>query len=994
MEFRLLGPLTVVDGGRPVALGRGTKRALLAMLLLRANHVVTPGQLVEDLWGERPPGNPKATLHSHVAALRRVLERDGGERLLLTDAAGYLLRVAPGQLDVDRFESAVTEGDRALAARALAAALAAYDRGLADWRGAALADFAAEPWAQATAIRLEELRRSAVERRMEAALALGHHAELLADLEAQAEAEPLREQRWAQLMLALYRSGRQADALVAYDRLRRTLGEELGLEPGHEVARLQQAILRQDPSLDAPAAPAPAARAVRAVNVPTVLTSFVGRAHELDRVMRTLTEHRLVTLTGTGGVGKTRLAVAVADRAADLQVDEVAFVPLAGVTEASLVLPAIARLLDVAEEAGTSPLASLRGHIGDGRMLLVLDNLEQVTAAAGVVVELLGACPALRVLTTSRVPLKAAGERRVPVPPLALSARGQDHAGHATSEAAELYLDRARAVHPDLVVDGAVDAAVARLCERLDGLPLALELAASHAAVLPPQALLDRLTRRLDLSAAAHDVPRRQRTLRATLDWSFDLLGPAARRLFVRMAVFGGGAALASVEAVCGDGGADDAAGGVLEALTALVDTGLVRTEAVGVAPRFRMLETIREYALERLHERDEARGAHRCLAEHMLMLARVGKPPPGFADDRRLEHLDAEADNIHEALRWAVAEGETELAGLLAAAAYRWWFSSGRFSVGRHWTGRVLEHVDSLSPLLRAEVLLADAVLAANQGDYDHAVTRYEQSRLLWAAYDAPGGQARCLYGRAAIVNAHDPATASALLEQSLELTRRSGDDLMAVRITANLGAIAEAQSDHARARALYEDALAAASRVGSPAEVSATSVQLALMLQVTGHPERVAALANAGVAAARASGSSSALTFALPLAGVVALGAAEPALAAERFAEALAIARDSGQITHYADCLCGLAAVAQMRGEPERAVRLFAAGAAVLDRAGIVAERGADQDCYTRHLALARRELSTAACEAAWAAGQTMTDEAIAVSLRALATTAAQGR
>ncbi len=991
MEFRLLGPLTVVDGGRPVALGRGTKRALLAILLLRANHVVTPEQLVEDLWGERPPGNPKATLHSHVAALRRVLERDGGERLLLTDAAGYLLRVAPEQLDVDRFESAVTGGDRALAARAWETALAAYDRGLAEWRGAALADFAAERWSQAPAIRLEELRRSAVERRMEAALALGRHAELLADLEAQADAEPLREQRWAQLMLALYRSGRQADALVAYDRLRRTLGEELGLEPGHDVARLQQAILRQDPSLDAPAAPAPAARAVRAVNLPMVLTSFVGRAHELDRVMRTLTEHRLVTLTGTGGVGKTRLAVAVADRAADLHVDEVAFVPLAGVSEASLVLPAIARVLDVAEEAGASPLASLRGHIGDRRMLLVLDNLEQVTAAAGVVVELLGACPALRVLTTSRVPLKAAGERRVPVPPLTLSARGQDRAGHATSEAAELYLDRARAVHPDLVVDGAAGAAVARLCERLDGLPLALELAASHAAVLPPQALLDRLTRRLDLSAAAHDVPRRQRTLRATLDWSFDLLGPAARRLFVRMAVFGGGATLASVEAVGGD---DGAAGGVLEALTALVDTGLVRTEAVGVTPRFRMLETIREYALERLHERDEARAAHRCHAEHMLTLARVGKPPPGFADDRRLEHLDAEADNVHEGLRWAVAEGEIELAGLLAAAAYRWWFSSGRFSVGRHWTGRVLEHVDSLSPLLRAEVLLADAVLAANQGDYDHAVTRYEQSRLLWAAHDVPGGQARCLYGRAAIVNAHDPAAAAALLEQSLELTRRSGDHLMAVRITANLGAIAEAQSDHTRAGALYDEALAAARRVGSPAEVSATSVQLALMLQVTGHPERSAALAAESVAAARASGSSSALTFALPLAGVVALGAAEPALAAERFAEALAIARDSGQITHYADCLCGLAAVAQMSGEPERAVRLFAAGTAVLDRAGIVPERGADQDCYDRHLALARRELPAAAFEAAWGAGQTMTDEALATSLEALATTAAENR
>ena len=360
-----------------------------------------------------------------------------------------------------------------------------------------------------------------------------------------------------------------------------------------------------------------------------------------------------------------------------------------------------------------------------------------------------------------------------------------------------------------------------------------------------------------------------------------------------------------------------------------------------------------------------------------MLTLARVGKPPPGFADDRRLEHLDAEADNVHEGLRWAVAEGIGSR-GLLAAAAYRWWFSSGRFSVGLHRTGRVLEHVDLLSPLLRAEVLLADAVLAANQGDYDHAVTRYEQSRLLWAAHDVPGGRpAASTDGRRSATPTTRPPRRPCS-NKAWSSTRRSGDHLMAVRITANLGAIAEAQSDHARARALYDEALAAARRVGSPAEVSATSVQLALMLQVTGHPERSAALAEEAVAAARASGSSSALTFALPLAGVVALGDAEPALAAERFAEALAIARDTGQITHYADCLCGLAAVAQMSGEPERAVRLFAAGTAALDRAGIVPERGADQDCYDRHLALTRRELPAAAFEAAWAAGQTMTDEA----------------
>jgi predicted ATPase len=789
-------------------------------------------------------------------------------------------------------------------------------------------------------------------------------------------------------MLALYRSGRQADALALYGRLRRLLDDELGLAPGHDVRRLQEAILRHDPALDvtAPApGPAPATRATSAVNLPVHLTRFVGRGRELERVARTLAEHRLLTLIGTGGVGKTRLAVAVAQRVPFPPVNEVAFVPLAGVTEPALVLPAVARVLDVPEQPEATPLAGLRRHVGDRRLLLVLDNFEQVTAAAAAVVELLGACPCLRVLATSRVPLRVAGERRVEVPPLALPAAGAGPEAVAASEAAALYLDRAQAVRADVGLDGDAADAVAQLCVRLDGLPLALELAAAHAVVLPPRALLDRLARRLDLPAGSlGDVPPRQRTLRATLDWSHDLLGPGARRLFAHLAVFVGGATLEAVEAVC----ADRADGtGVLEALTALVDSGLVHSQPANGGQRFRMLETVREYALERLNDLGPATAAaaHGRHAAHLLAMAEAGKPPPGFADDRRLTQIDGEADDVHAALRWAIEAGEAELAGRLAAALYRWWLSTGRLGDGRHWTGRLLGRPDELPPLLLAEVLLADGFLAANQGDYTHAANRYEQSRVLWAAQNQPAGQARCLYGLATVCNGRNEfAAATALYEQSLPLARRGGDELMVVRILSNLGAGAEGQGDHARARALYEEALSAAHRVGSPGEACAITVQLALMVQVGGDPERAAVLAAGGVEAARATGSPNRLSFALLIAGVVALRSGDQALARARYTEALAIAQEGGLTAYVADCLSGLAGAARLGGDTDRAVRLFAAAAGLLERAGLAPERGADRECYDAHLAALRAELPAAAFDDAWAAGRAMTEQtAIAAAL-----------
>ena len=995
MDFRLLGPLAVAAQDHPIEVGRAKVRALLAILLLRANDVVTRDQLVDQLWGARPPGNPRATLHSHVALLRRLLESGTDRDLLVTHPVGYSLRVPAERIDIARFEAGVADADRARSAGALDEAVAAYECGLGEWRGPALADFAGEEFAAAPAARLEELRRVAAERRIDAALALGRHAQLVPDLEALAVEEPLREQRWGHLMLALYRTGQAADALAVYQRLRRTLADELGLEPGPRLAQLHEAILRQDPTLDvappAPAAPpaagaaaAPASTARRRVaNLPVLLTRFVGRGAELDQVGRLLGDHRLVTLTGAGGVGKSRLAMAVAERALD--VSEAAFVPLASLTDPAGIAPAVARVLGIAEDPDRPALETLRREIADRRLLLVLDNLEQLPGAAGPIVELLGACPDVRVLATSRVPLRVGGERRFPVRPLTVPATGAPQDVVDACEAVMLYVDRAQAVRPDFTLDGHV-AATAELCVRLDGLPLAIELAAAHAAVLPPRALLDRLPRRIDLPAApGTDLPARSRTLRATLEWSHNLLGPLARRSFARFAVFVGGATLEAVESVCADPGED---GAVVEALTVLVDSGLVRAEPGGRGQRFRMLETVREYALERLEDSGEGLTRRLRHLEHLLSLAEHGKPPAGFADDRRLEVLNDEAGNLDTALRWATTAGRDELAARLAAALYRWWLSTGRLAEGRQWTGRLLSRPHMLPEPLRAELLLADGFLAANQGHYAEAVERYEAARVLWDRLGNPAGQARSLFGLAAIVGGrHEPtatATATGMLDEALRLARAAGDDLLVVRIVANLGALAEGAGDYPRARDLYAESMAAARRRGWTGEIPRAAASLALTTHMAGAPARAAAIAEEALAAARSTGSPTAVGFVLVLTGAVALAAGDAALARSRYAEALALYRENRQRVMIADCLSGIAAAAQLGGDAERAVRLFGAAHRVLRDAGLDPEPGADRVQHDRQLAAARRQLPPGAFAEAWEAGaQTTVEAAIEAAL-----------
>jgi non-specific serine/threonine protein kinase len=710
-----------------------------------------------------------------------------------------------------------------------------------------------------------------------------------------------------------------------------------------EVVEMLRAALGEGTGTGVEGAAVPSTRRRRVLehNLPVQATPIVGRDAEVAAVTELLRRDdvRLVTLTGLGGTGKTRLSVAVAEELLEA-LGRAWFVDLAPVREPDRVGSAIAQTLGVEEGGGRSVTDAVAARIGADPALLVLDNFEQVLPAAGLVGELLARIPSLKVLVTTQQPLHLREEREYPVPPLALPPAGDDDRDAlAASAAVALFVDRAVAVRPDFELSDENAPAVAAICRQLDGLPLAIELAAARVKLLSPQAIVSRLESRLDLlTGGARDLPERQQTLRAAIDWSYNLLEPREQATLARLGVFLGGCALESAEAVCG---APEGMGfgEVLDSIASLVDKSLVRqNDGLDGEPRFTLLETIREYALGRLKERGELESLRRLHAERYLAVAEAAEPELVRASQRVwLERLDEENANLRAALAWSMEVGEIETGLRIAGALVRFWSTRGLMAEGRTWLVDALARADRVPEGVRAKAEFAAGYAALGVGDFAGAKENFERSLTLARSTGDKGAEAAALAQIGWLVMAagsHERA--HALVAKSLELSTELGDKLTASGATSTLAEMASATGDYEQAVALLEQGLGLRRELGDKRLIANSLLSLGRTELARGDTERALYRLTEGLALAREVKDTWSIGVAASTLASVRLTENDPEAAASLFGEGLAIARDRGDRRLASECLQGTAFVASARGDNERAARLLGSADALLESIG----------------------------------------------------------
>jgi predicted ATPase/transcriptional regulator with XRE-family HTH domain/uncharacterized protein HemY len=679
----------------------------------------------------------------------------------------------------------------------------------------------------------------------------------------------------------------------------------------------------------------PAAPMIHAPQLPVPPTSLLGRAEELANVRALLIEEgtRLLTLSGPGGVGKTRLALAVATTCRDAFADGVVFVPLASHTAPALLADTIAHAAGAHEQGDRRPEEALVAHLRDRRLLLVLDNFEHLLPAAPLLAELLAACPCLTLLVTSRSILRLRGEQVLPVPPLPLPDATSSPAVEAlaTAAAVALFLDRARAVWPEFALTPENAADVGAICRRLDGLPLAIELAAARIRLLPPRALLARLERRLPtLTGGPRDLPERQRTLCAALAWSYDLLSRAEQALLRRLSVFAGGATLEAVETVCRLDSAQEA--DALEWLAALVDHSLLRQEEPESGePRLVMLETVRDYGLEQLAASGEREATEEAHARYYLALAEAAEPAlRGPEQARWLERLDAEHDNLRAALGWAHDQREVDLELRLAGALWRFWWTRGYLNEGRRWLEAALTGGEQGSRAARARALNGAGNLAELQGDYGRAAALHEEALALGRALGDKQSIARSLGNLGNLAQRQgNYERAAALYEEALALYRELGETASIAIALNNLGSVAFVQDDCGRAATLFEESLALYRMLGDKIGSAALLMGLGLVASRQANYGRAAALLEEGLTLQRKLGDRSGSVLAsLTGLGEVVYLQGDYGRAVALLEEGLALGRELGDKQGVGHALTHLGEVAYLRGDYGRAVALVEEG------------------------------------------------------------------
>jgi predicted ATPase/DNA-binding SARP family transcriptional activator len=890
LEFAVLGPVEVRRLGEPLSL-RGTRtRQLLAYLLLRPNTSVPADELRAAVWEDTHLRNQANVLQACVSRLRLIV---GSDRLQTT-ASGYRLKLSRGELDSETFEQLVRAGREALAADEAARAEGLLSQALALWRGAAYEDLTLGRPLESERCRLEELRIAALESRIESALRLGAGSELVAELTVLAELHPFREHLQAQLAIAMYRAGRQVDALEICRAAMRALRDELGLEPTLELRDLERSILRQDPSLGASTSR----------GLPLSVGPLLGRTRELKEATRLMRrpDVRLMTVTGPGGIGKSRLAVEVARI-----LGRAIFVDLTATDDASLVVAAIASAAAVARSPGQTLSDAVERHLRDRETLLVLDSFEHVIEAAPSVAHLLAAVPDLKVIVTSRTVLRLGAEHVFPVDSL------------AETDAVRLF--RMSAQRSDSTYRDDDPEGVAKICRRLDGIPLAIELAAARAKLFQPSLMVKRLARGLDLlTDGRRDAPARQRTLRATLDWSYALLGPEERSAFHDLSVFAGGFELEAAEAVC-DGT------GTVDRIASLVDKSLVQRQK---PDRMQLLDTVHEYAHERLVENpaSDYRARERHAEYYTSLVEKVDSVLLGPDQKQSLARLEQEHGNIRAAFAFALTTRRAEVLLRLAVGCRRFW----------HYRGHLAEGLESLTAALavggpadelRARALNGSGILAAELGDYALARRRFDECA---------------------------------------DVAERIGHSGLRADALGNMGRLALFEDDHRRAEMLLDEALEADGNGDYERVVSLENLAVIALSQ--GDLDRAFDRAEAASTLARSSGSAHLLAASTRTFGRVLLERGELARAGELLSESLRLERELDDPQGMADCTEALGELAAARGEGNSAAILFGAASAL--RASVGAVRSPElRDTYSRYRALARESVGIALFDDEFARG-----------------------
>ncbi|MFD6139446.1 BTAD domain-containing putative transcriptional regulator [Promicromonospora sp. NPDC060271] len=796
-EFRVLGPLEAVIEGTSVPLGGPRPRALLGVLLANVGQPVSTGRLIDQLWGEQPPATVRTSLQVHVSGLRKVL----GDRLV-TAPNGYLLEAEPTEVDALSFETLV------IAARAVRAdhpARAATDLATALdlWRGEPYAGVPDGPDVLAARTRLSELRLAAMEERFDADLAIGRHAHLVSELSGLVAQHPTRQRLAGLHLLALYRCGRVTEALESFRELEARLAREFGVEPAGEVAALARAIERRDPTLDPPS------------SIPVSASRFIGRRHELERLADRLGRTRLLTLTGPGGAGKTRLAFELArDTEADHR-DGVQVVELAASAPGTSVAHRVATAFGIRPRTNEPIIQRLVAQLRGTRALIVLDNCEHLADdCARVTADLLAGCEGLRILATSREPLGVPGEQVWPV------------SGLPRTEAIRLLAVRGAEARRGFTIDAGNMSAAAELCRRLSDLPLAIELAAAQLRALSLREIGDGL----GLSdTRSRTTPDRHRTMRATIDWSYELLTPDEQAMLRRLSVFAGGFGRDAAEAVTGRPS---------DSLVRLADRSLLSVEPLADGVRYRMLDLVRRYAAERL-ERSEPGEVGRLRQRHAAWYAEQAETAGRERfDPSWLPRLTREIPDLRAAVGWCLGEGD-DLEGMLRIAASLWWFwgDHGLAVEAWDWLRRGLATADSVPDRLRAETYRAASALARANGDDREARRLGEQALRVCRELPDPLGVVSALNGLAFTALAQaDHEAALEYAQECRQLTEAMGDTVRTASAFNPLGMALRGLGRLAEARAAFSSALERSEALGYVTGEAFASSNLAGMARAEG--------------------------------------------------------------------------------------------------------------------------------------------------------------